>query len=52
MNELVGFLVGFMSQSEENVGYIHLAGVHPKFRKAGVARLLFQEFSRGMQLER
>ena len=27
--ELVGFLVGFMSQTEANVGYIHFAGVHP-----------------------
>ena len=43
-NELVGFLVGFMSQSEENVGYIHFAGVHPQFRKAGIGRLLYEEF--------
>jgi ribosomal protein S18 acetylase RimI-like enzyme len=43
-DELVGFLVGFMSQSEERVGYIHFAGVHPQFRKAGVGRLLYKEF--------
>jgi len=43
-DEFVGFLIGFMSQSDENVGYAHLGGVHPKFRKAGVARLLLQEF--------
>ena len=43
-NELNGFLVGFMSQSEKNVGYIHFAGVHPKYRKAGLGRLLFQKF--------
>ena len=43
-NELVGFIVGFMSQTEENVGYIHFAGVHPKFRKSGIGRLLVQKF--------
>jgi ribosomal protein S18 acetylase RimI-like enzyme len=41
---LVGFLVGFMSQSEANVGYIHFAGVHPQFRKVGIGRLLYEEF--------
>lgn len=40
----VGFLVGFLSQSEENVGYIHFAGVHPKFRKVGIGRLLYEKF--------
>jgi len=43
-NQLVGFLVGFLSQSEEKVGYVHFAGVHPKFRKAGIGRLLVEEF--------
>lgn len=41
---LVGFLVGFMSQSEENVGYIHFVGIHPKYRKTGLGRLLFHRF--------
>ncbi len=26
-DELVGFLVGFLSQSDENAGYIHFVGV-------------------------
>jgi len=43
-NELVGFLVGFLSQSDENVGYIHFVGVHPTYRKAGIGRLLYQKF--------
>lgn len=43
-NQLVGFLVGFMSQSQESVGYIHFAGVHPRFRKAGIGRLLYEKF--------
>jgi ribosomal protein S18 acetylase RimI-like enzyme len=42
--ELVGFLIGFMSQSQEKVGYIHFAGVHPRFRRAGIGRLLFEKF--------
>ncbi len=41
---MVGFLIGFMSQSEIDVGYAHLAGVHPNSRKAGVGRLLLQAF--------
>jgi ribosomal protein S18 acetylase RimI-like enzyme len=43
-NELIGFLVGFMSQSEEGVGYIHFVGVHPQFRKFGIARRLYDKF--------
>ena len=43
-NQLVGFLVGFMSQSEESIGYIHFAGVHPRSRKAGIGRLLYEKF--------
>jgi len=43
-NQMVGFLVGFLSQSEEKVGCIHFAGVHPGCRKSGIGRLLFQQF--------
>lgn len=43
-NELVGFLVGFLSQSDDKVGYIHFVGVHPRYRKAGIGRLLYQKF--------
>ena len=43
-NQLVGFLIGFMSQCEEGVGYIHFAGVHPQFRRAGIGRLLYEKF--------
>lgn len=42
--ELVGFLVGFMSQTEQKVGYIHFAGVHPQFRRSGIGRLLYEKF--------
>ena len=43
-NLLIGFLVGFMSQTDENVGYIHFVGVHPKFRKEGIGRKLYNQF--------
>jgi GNAT superfamily N-acetyltransferase len=42
--DLMGFLVGFFSQSEENTAYIHFVGVHPDLRKAGLGRLLYQNF--------
>lgn len=42
--ELTGFLVGFLSQSAADQGYIHFAGVHPDHRKAGLGRTLFQNF--------
>lgn len=43
-DDMVGFLVGFLSQSDESVGYIHFAGVHPNHRKIGVGRFLYQKF--------
>ena len=43
-DRMVGFLAGFLSQSEEKTGYIHFAGVHPQFRKAGIGRLLYETF--------
>lgn len=42
--ELVGFLVGFMSQAEQEVGYIHFVGVHPQFRRLGIGRVLYEQF--------
>ena len=42
--ELAGFLVGFMSPSEKDVGYIHFVGVHPQFRKADIGRRLYEKF--------
>lgn len=42
--ELVGFLIGFVSQSEPGVAYIHFVGVHPDHRKNGLARALYMRF--------
>ncbi len=42
--ELIAFLIGFMSQSEPGLAYIHLVGVHPEQRQSGVGRLLYERF--------
>lgn len=40
---LVGFLLGFICPDGE-VGYVHLVGIHPDFRRRGVAALLYRAF--------
>lgn len=42
--EIVGFLVGFVSQAHPEEGYIHLVGVHPGRRQRGLARWLYEAF--------
>jgi pimeloyl-ACP methyl ester carboxylesterase/GNAT superfamily N-acetyltransferase len=41
---LVAFLIGFVSQSQPRVGYIHFVGVHPAHRRAGLGRALYERF--------
>lgn len=43
-DRLVAFLVGFLSPSKANEGYIHFVGVHPGFRGIGVGRFLYARF--------
>lgn len=43
-SELVGFLVGFMSQAHLDEAYIHFVGVHPDYRKEGVGAFLYKQF--------
>ncbi len=43
-NHLQAFLIGFVSQTNPNKAYIHFVGVHPKSRKKGYARKLYQLF--------
>jgi len=43
-DELVAFLIGFLSPSNLNEGYIHFAGVHPSFRKIGLGSHLYSLF--------
>lgn len=43
-NDLVAFLVGFLSQSKANEGYIHFVGVHPNYRGMGIGEFLYHRF--------
>lgn len=43
-SKLCGFLIGFFLQTYPNEGYIHFAGVHPNYRKVGLARRLYHTF--------
>jgi len=41
---LVGFLVGFRSQTDPAVAYVHFVAVAPEARRAGVGRQLYLRF--------
>jgi ribosomal protein S18 acetylase RimI-like enzyme len=45
---IVGFVVGLVSQSFAEEGYIHFVGVHPTFRKAGLGHLLYERVFEAM----
>lgn len=47
---IVAFLVGFRSQSQPHIAYIHFVGVDPLWRKQGLARQLYLRFFSQMQL--
>jgi GNAT superfamily N-acetyltransferase len=47
--QLIGFLVGFLSQSNPAEAYIHFVGVHPDFRQQGIGSLLYQQFFQTVQ---
>ncbi|KOP79931.1 hypothetical protein AMS60_16440 [Bacillus sp. FJAT-21945] len=42
--EIVGFLIGFLSQSYSNEAYIHFIGVHPEYRRHNIGKKLYNEF--------
>lgn len=42
--EIAGFLTGFKSQSYPDQAYIHFLGVHPDYRRQGLARRLHERF--------
>ena len=41
---LVGFLIGFLSQTDAAEAYIHFVGVAPEHRGSGVGRELYERF--------
>jgi len=43
-DEIVGFLIGFLSQTFRDEAYIHFAGVHPDYRETGLGGALYERF--------
>lgn len=41
--DLAGFLLGFVCP-DTRLGYVHLVGIHPNFRRRGVGKLLYASF--------
>jgi ribosomal protein S18 acetylase RimI-like enzyme len=42
--KLVGFLIGFFSQSHSDEAYIHFVGIHPDKRKRNIGKHLYTHF--------
>ncbi|UOQ42869.1 GNAT family N-acetyltransferase [Halobacillus salinarum] len=42
--KVVGFLIGFLSQTYPDEAYIHFAGVHPEYRRSKIGRKLYEQF--------
>ncbi len=47
--EVVGFLIGFLSQVFQDTGYIHFVGVHPLYRANGLGKQLYEQFFKAMR---
>ena len=43
-DELLAFLLGFVSQTTPSEAYVHFIGVHPDYRQLGLARRLYERF--------
>jgi GNAT superfamily N-acetyltransferase len=41
-DELLGFLLGFLSQTHPQEAYVHFVGVHPDYRRLGLGRRLYE----------
>jgi GNAT superfamily N-acetyltransferase len=48
---IVGFVIGFISQTHRDEGYIHFVGVHPNFRKRGLGHLLYEQVFEALMRE-
>ena len=42
--ELVGFVIGFLSQTSDDEAYIHFVGVDPEHRGEGLGHALYERF--------
>jgi GNAT superfamily N-acetyltransferase len=43
-SRLIGFLIGFLSQSRMDEAYIHFVGIRPDHRSAGLGSMLYERF--------
>lgn len=43
-DELIAFLIGFLSPAKPKEGYIHFVGIHPDYRKSGIGEHLYSRF--------
>jgi GNAT superfamily N-acetyltransferase len=44
--KLIGFLIGFLSQSQPDEAYCHFIGADPAHRRSGLGRSLYESFFR------
>ncbi len=44
-DEVVGFLFGFTVDKPRPTGYIHMVGIHPDHRRAGIGKKLYAAFT-------
>jgi GNAT superfamily N-acetyltransferase len=47
---LIGFLLGFLSQTHPDEAYVHFIGVHPDYRRLGLGRRLYERFFAAAQM--
>jgi len=40
-DKIKGFIIGFISQVDSTLGYVHFIGVNPEFRKEGLGKILY-----------
>ena len=43
--QTIGFLLGFVCQATPPTGYVHLVGIHPEYRRRGVGKALYEQFT-------
>ena len=41
---IAGFLIGFLSQTDESEAYVHFVGVAPELRGSGLGRAFYERF--------
>ena len=47
--EVVGFLLGLVTEDAPKVAYVHLVGIHPDHRRLGVGKELYVRFTERAQ---